>query len=140
MNNELEFNSKKKDHIEDNIKTIFLNIVINEIPTNKRNAIKYLNNLSIDIENGVDDVYGYVSNSICKNIKKELIDDITTLKFNSRFGIKELIKDKIKKYQKNDINIIINENEIEDDDEDEDIDEEIERLQQKKKQKLDKDY
>ena len=140
MNNDLELNSKKKDNIEDNIKTIFLNIVVNEIPTNKRNAIKYLNNLSIDMENEVDDVYGYVSNSICKDIIKELINDITSLKFNSRFGIKELIKDKIKLYQKNDINFIIDENENENDDDDEYIDEEIERLQQKKKQKLDKDY
>jgi len=133
MNNDLEFNSKKKDHIEDNIKTIFLNIVINEIPTNKRNAIKYLNNLSIDIENEVDDVYGYISNSVCKDVIKELIDDINSLKFNSRFGIKELIKEKIKKYEHNDIKFIIDENE--DVYIDEDIDEEIERLQQKKKKK-----
>ena len=40
MNNDLEFNSQNVKNVEDNLKNIFLKLILNDIPENKRNAIK----------------------------------------------------------------------------------------------------
>ena len=83
----------------------------------------------IDMENESKDIYGFVSNTICKKLINDLIEKISDSKNNSRLNIKELVKSEM---TDNEIEFY----ECDEDISDIDIDEEIERLQNRKKQKL----
>ena len=125
MNNDLEFFDSNK--IDNNLKCIFLTIIRQEIPSTKKNALIYLDELLKEFEN-VKDVYGFISNRICKEMVDDLNNDLAKIKYNSKFDIKKIIDDKIETIEKElDKNVLIK-FEYEDIDNKE-LDEEIERLQ-----------
>lgn len=134
MNNDLELIENNKNEIDDKLKIILLNIIKNEIPNNKRNAIIYLNKLLSNLNNEDENVLGYLSSNICKNIINELITDINSAIFRKNYKVVDLIDKQLKILESK--NIEISEDELSDDD----IDEEIERLKSRKRQKTDKEY
>ena len=121
MNNDIEL--KKEKYIVEDIEKIFLNIILNDIPSNKRNAIKFLKDIKIGIINTEENE---MDTKIYLNIIDDLIDKINNIEGYKSNSIKNLIIQQIKDTQL-------------DEDYDE-IDEEIERLQRKKKQKIDNEY
>ena len=128
MFNDLEFHKRK--YIVEDLEKVFLNLIINDIPSNKRNAIKFLNEIREGITKTQNSVESDIAKSIYFNIIDDLIEKINNIEGHSSDKIKNLIINQIHATN-------LNNN---DNDSYEEIDEEIERLKKKKKQKLDIDY
>ena len=128
MFNDLEFHKRK--YIVEDLEKVFLNLIINDIPSNKRNAIKFLNEIREGITKTQNSVESDIAKSIYFNIIDDLIEKINNIEGHSSDKIKNLIINQIHATN-------LNNN---DNDSYEEIDEEIERLKKKKKKKLDIDY
>ena len=120
MFNDLEFHKRK--YIIEDLEKIFLNLIINDIPSNKRNAIKFLNEIREGITKTQNSVESDIAKSIYFNIIDDLIEKINNIEGHSSDKIKNLIINQIHATN-------LNNN---DNDSYEEIDEEIERLKKKK--------
>ena len=77
-NNDLEY--FESNNIENNLKCIFLKIIREDIPSTKKTAIVYLDNMFKEVQENVTDIYGFISNKICTEIILDLKLDLSKIK------------------------------------------------------------